>query len=119
MIDCMVGSANSTLDCDAMETTAVKNVFGGRAGKIPISSIKSMIGECFSASGALNIAGCLGMLENGFIPPTINYRTPDRRCDLDYVPNESRSAEVGRVVMNAFSPTGPNSALVIGRYDGS
>jgi 3-oxoacyl-[acyl-carrier-protein] synthase II len=110
-------SANSTLDCDAMETRAVRNIFGERAEDVPISSIKSMIGESFSASGAMNLAGAVGVLRENFIPPTINYREPDRRCDLDYVPNEARSAKVDNVLINSFSPTGSNSALIIGRYE--
>lgn len=110
-------SGNSTLDCDCMETTAVKNVFGKRAKKIPISSVKSMIGESFSAGGALNLAASLGVFEEGFIPPTINYVRPDSRCDLDYVPNKLQKSRVKNVLVNSFSPTGSNSTLTIGRYD--
>ncbi|MCX5686931.1 MAG: beta-ketoacyl-[acyl-carrier-protein] synthase family protein [Candidatus Omnitrophica bacterium] len=109
-------SADSTLDCDAMETVAVKNVFGDRAKEIPASSIKSMVGETFSASGAMNLAGSIGVLEYNFIPPTINYEKPDRRCDLDYVPNEAREAKIDRILIDSFSPTGSNSCLAIGRY---
>jgi 3-oxoacyl-[acyl-carrier-protein] synthase II len=116
-IDYISATADSTLDCDAMETTAVKNVFGERAKKIPISSIKSMLGETFSASGAMNLAGSLGVFEYAFIPPTINYEKPDRRCDLDYVANESRKAKVQKVLIDSFSPTGVNSSLAIGRYE--
>ncbi len=115
-IDYISASGNSTLDCDVMETRAVKNVFGERAKKIPISSLKSMAGESFSASGALNLAGCLGILEENFIPPTICYAEPDRRCDLDYVPNETREAKVDKILIDAFSPTGSNSTLAVGRY---
>ena len=115
-IDYISATADSTLDCDAMETTAVKNVFGERAKKIPISSIKSMMGETFSASGAMNLAGSLGVFEYAFIPPTINYEKPDRRCDLDYVANEGRKAKVQKVLIDSFSPTGVNSSLAIGRY---
>lgn len=116
-IDYINASADSTLDCDAMETLAVKNVFGKRAKEIPISSTKSMIGESFSASGALGVVASLGAMSGGFIPPTINYKTPDRRCDLDYVPNASREARLDTVLINSFSLTGPNSCLAIGRYD--
>ena len=115
-IDYISAAADSTLDCDAMETTAVKHIFGEKAGGIPVSSIKSMIGETFSASGAMNLAGSVGMLEYNFIPPTINYEKPDRRCDLDYVPNTARQAKVDKILVDSFSPSGSNSCLAIGRY---
>ncbi|MDD2654700.1 MAG: beta-ketoacyl-[acyl-carrier-protein] synthase family protein, partial [Candidatus Omnitrophica bacterium] len=106
-------SGNSTLDCDYMETNAVKNVFGGKAKSVPMSSVKSMIGESFSASGALNLAASLGVFEEGFVPPTINYVKPDRRCDLDYVPNKSQKNRVKNILVNSFSPTGSNSTLTV------
>lgn len=109
-------SGNSTLDCDYMETNAIKNVFGNRAKKIPVSSIKSMIGESFSASSGLNLAASLGVLEEGFLPPTINYLQPDRRCDLDYVPNKSQKSRVKNILIDSFSPTGSNSTLMVGKY---
>ena len=112
-IDYISASANSTLDCDVMETRAVKNVFGKRAKDVPMSSVKSMIGESFSASGAFNLAAGLGALNENFIPPTMNYENVDKRCDLDYVPNKSREAKVSKVLVNTFSPTGNNSCLVI------
>lgn len=115
-IDYICASANSTLDCDAMETTAIKNVFGGRSSKVPASSIKSMIGECFSASGAMNVAAAVGAIEEGFVPPTINYKSPDRRCDLDCVRNEAREMKVGKALVNSFSPAGSNASLAVGRY---
>ena len=115
-VDYICAAADSTLDCDAMETVAVKNVFGDRAKEIPASSIKSMVGETFSASGAMNLAGSIGVLEYNFIPPTINYEKPDRRCDLDCVPNEAREAKVDKILIDSFSPTGSNSCLAIGRY---
>ena len=114
-IDYISATADSTLDCDVMETRAVKDVFGKRAKSIPISSIKSMIGDSFSASGAMNIGGVLGILEENFIPPTINYEKVDRRCDLDCVPNKSREGKINKVLINSFSPTGNNSSLIIGR----
>ena len=110
-------SGNSTLDCDVMETNAIKNVFGGKARKIPVSSAKSMIGESFSASGGLNLAASLGVFKEGFIPPTINYVKPDRRCDLDYVPNKAQKNRVKNILINSFSPTGSNSTLMVGRYE--
>ena len=113
-IDYISATANSTLDCDVMETRAVNRVFGKRAKDVPISSIKSMIGDCFSASGAMNVAASVGAITGGFIPPTMNYEVRDKRCDLDYVPNTSRPAEVRMALVNSFTPTGVNSSLVIG-----
>ncbi len=110
-------SGNSTLDCDYMETNAIKHVFGDRAKKIPVSSVKSMLGESFSASGGLNLAASLGIFEEGFLPPTINYLQPDRRCNLDYVPNKSQKHRVKHILLNSFSPTGSNSTLMIGKHN--
>ncbi len=109
-------SANSTLDCDYMETKALKAVFGERSGELALSSIKSMGGECFSASGALNAAAGVGVLTRGFLPPTINYSEKDRRCDMNCIPNKSVEAGVEKVLVNTFSPTGSNSSLVIGKF---
>ena len=117
-VDYICATADSTLDCDVMETNAVKTAFGRDAKDTPISSIKSMVGETFSASGAIAVAGALGVIEKGFIPPTINYKESDRRCDLDYVPDASREICAKSVVVNAFSPTGSNSSLAIGRFGG-
>jgi len=113
-IDYISASANSTLDCDVMETRAVEKALGKRAGEVPISSIKSMIGESFSASGAFNLAASLGVLEKGILPPTINYKEPDRRCGLNYLPNKAVEKQVKKILINSFSPTGNNSSLVIG-----
>lgn len=113
-IDYISASGNSTLDCDVMETRAVNRVFGDNAKKIPISSIKSMIGDTFSAGGAMNLAGAIGAITEGFVPPTMNYEVKDKRCDLDYVPNRSRSAKLKKVLVDSFTPTGVNSSLIIG-----
>jgi len=115
-IDYISATADSTLDCDSMETSAIKGAFGKRAKDIPVSSIKSMIGETFSAAGALNLAASIDAIKGGFVPPTINYLAADRRCDLDYVPNEARQEKVDKIVINSFSLTGSNSCLAIGRY---
>jgi 3-oxoacyl-[acyl-carrier-protein] synthase II len=115
-IDYISACANSTLDCDVMETRAVNRVFGDNAKKIPISSIKSMIGDTFSASGAMNVAASIGAIKESFVPPTINYEVKDTRCDLDYVPNSSRDRKVAKVLVNSFTPTGANSTLIIGKY---
>ena len=115
-IDYISATANSTLDCDVMETRAINRVFGDKARKLPVSSIKSMIGDTFSASGAMNIAASIGAIKDGFLPPTINYEVKDDRCDLDYVPNTARKARINKVLVDSFTPTGINSSLVIGEY---
>ena len=96
-----------------METRAINRVFGDKAKRLPVSSIKSMIGDTFSASGAMNVAASIGAMNEGFIPPTINYEVRDERCDLDYVPNESRNAKISKILIDSFTPTGVNSSLVI------
>jgi 3-oxoacyl-[acyl-carrier-protein] synthase II len=116
-IDYISASANSTLDCDAMETRAVNRVFGDAAKNIPISSIKSMIGDTFSAGGAMNVAASVGAIIEGFMPPTINYKEKDSRCDLDYVPNKSRQGSIAKVLVNSFTPTGVNSSLILGKVN--
>lgn len=114
-IDYISSCANSTLDCDVMETRGIEKAFNSRAKDIPVSSIKSMVGDTFSAGGAMNVAASLGAINENFLPPTINYEIKDSRCDLDYVPNEARPAKVNTVLVNAFTPTGVNSSLVIRR----
>lgn len=116
-IDYISATANSTLDCDVMESRAIGEVFKEQAAKLPVSSIKSMIGESFSAGGAFNLAASLGAINECFVPATINYKEKDRRCALDYVPNEARDAKVKKVLINSFAPTGNNSALTIGKYE--
>ncbi len=109
-------SANSTLDCDAMETVAVRAAFGPAADKLPVSAVKSMIGEAYSAAGAMNLAAGLGAITYGVIPPTINYEKSDRRCDLDCVPNSAREKKVKNILVDSFSPTGANSVLAVGKF---
>ncbi|MFA5142869.1 MAG: beta-ketoacyl-[acyl-carrier-protein] synthase family protein [Candidatus Omnitrophota bacterium] len=115
-IDYVSATANSTLDCDVMETRAIEAVFGDKAKAVPVSAIKSMTGDTFSAGGAMNVAASIGAMEGGFLPPTINYREADDRCGLDCVPNTARAAAIDKVLVNSFTPTGINSSLVIGRY---
>jgi len=102
---------------DAVETVAIKRLFGDRAYGIPISSTKSMIGHSLGASGALEAAACIKTITSGKIHPTINYTTPDPDCDLDYVPNKARRQEVGVVLSNAFGFGGQNACLVFKRFE--
>ncbi|MBI5408533.1 MAG: beta-ketoacyl-[acyl-carrier-protein] synthase family protein [Nitrospirae bacterium] len=115
-IDYIGASANSVPEQDRLETKAIKNVFGRYAYNIPVSSIKSMLGETFSAGGLFQIASAIGSMADGFIPPTINYQIRDDNCDLDYVANKSRTARINNVLINNYGPGGCNASLVISRY---
>jgi 3-oxoacyl-[acyl-carrier-protein] synthase II len=108
--------ANSTKGLDRMETRVIKEVFGPRAFDIPVSAVKSMVGESFSASGALSLAAAVVAISRGFIPPTINYRGQDPECDLDYVIHNARTQEIETALVTSADPFGNNTAVVIGRY---
>ena len=81
--------------------------------QVPISSIKSMLGHLIAAAGVVEIITCVLAIRNGVIPPTINYREPDPRCDLDYVPNEPRRTKVEAALSNSFGFGGQNDALIV------
>ena len=115
-IDYISSSANSTKGLDRMETKVIKDVFGEHAFNIPVSSIKSMVGESFSASGAMSCAAAVGVIKKGIISPTVNYREKDPECNLDYVPNQSRQKKVNKVLVISSDPYGNNSAIILGRY---
>jgi 3-oxoacyl-[acyl-carrier-protein] synthase II len=100
---------------DRTETAAIKKVFGARAGKIPISSTKSMTGHLIGGTASLETAICILALKEGMLPPTINLDNPDPECDLDYIPHEARRAEVSYCLNNSFAFGGQNAVLVIGR----
>lgn len=117
-IDYICAAANSTVECDLMETKAIKDIFGYRAKKIPVSSIKSMLGECLGVSGAFQVVASIGALIYGKIPPTINLEESDPNCDLDYVPNKMREVNTNKVLINAFGPDGRNSSVIISKYEG-
>jgi len=115
-IDLVSDSANSTKDGDIMATNAIKNSFGEDLKNISVTSIKSMIGEAFSAGSAFNVAASAISIKENFIPPTINYSVVDTRCDLPIVKNRLKEMKVDHVVATSFSSTGENSALVLGSY---
>jgi len=115
-IDYISASANSVPQHDILESGAIKEVFNIYAKKIPVSSIKSMIGESVSASGGLQVAAAVGSIQKGFVPPTINYRKADPDCDLDYVPVASRKRRVKNVLINNFGPGGHNATAIIAKY---
>jgi 3-oxoacyl-[acyl-carrier-protein] synthase II len=104
---------------DATETKVLKKVFGDLAYQIPISSTKSMTGHAMSASGALEAIFSVMAIRDSVIPPTINYSTPDPECDLDYVPNQARKAELEYVLSPSYAFGGHNSALLFKKYNGS
>ena len=109
---------SSTPQNDLHETNAFKAVWGRQAYSIPISSIKSMVGHSLGAIGALEIAACALVIEYGVIPPTINYRTPDPECDLDYVPNTARQQPVDILISTASGFGGFQSALLLSKVRG-
>jgi 3-oxoacyl-[acyl-carrier-protein] synthase II len=117
-IDYISASANSTRGLDRMETRVIRDVFGEHAHTIPVTSIKSMIGETFSASGTLSLSSAVGAIEKGIIPPTLNYQEQDPECDLDYVPNEARRKHMNTALVISSDPYGQNSAIVLGKYRG-
>jgi 3-oxoacyl-(acyl-carrier-protein) synthase len=115
-VDYINAHAASTPLGDATETYAIKNLFGERAYKIPVSSTKGMLGHSFGATGAVEAMVCVKAIETGLIPPTINYDTPDPACDLDYVPNKARRHPVNIALSNSFGLGGQNSCLLLGKY---
>ena len=105
----------STQANDAMETLAIKRVFGEQAYNIPVNSTKSMLGHALGGSGAIEAIGCALSLLEKVLHPTINYETPDPECDLDYVPNEARDLPGLKYVMsNSFGLGGQNASLILG-----
>jgi 3-oxoacyl-[acyl-carrier-protein] synthase II len=102
---------------DIAETRALKEVFGDHAYELAVSSTKSMTGHMFGAAGAVEAIASALAIHHGVIPPTINYETPDPDCDLDYVPNEAREAEVRVALSNAMGLGGHNGCVLLGRVD--
>jgi 3-oxoacyl-[acyl-carrier-protein] synthase II len=103
---------------DAIETTAMKSLFGDFAKKVPISSTKSMTGHLLGGAGGLEAGISVLALRDQILPPTINYETPDPACDLDYVPNTARKASLDYALSNSFGFGGTNAALIFKRWDG-
>ncbi len=112
-IDYISAHGTGTVYNDLMETKAVKSSMGDCAYKIPISSIKSMLGHSFGAAGVMEAISCLLAIRHGMIPPTINHETKDPECDLDYVPNNSRESVVSTALSISAGFGGQNSAVVL------
>jgi 3-oxoacyl-[acyl-carrier-protein] synthase II len=102
---------------DAAETRAIKEVFGDHAYELAVSSTKSVTGHCFGAAGAIEAMMCVLAVRDGVLPPTVNYEYPDPECDLDYVPNEARKADVEVALSNAMGLGGHNGCVLVGRVD--
>ena len=116
-VDYINAHGTSTQLNDKIESKAIKDVFREHANKLAVSSTKSMIGHLLGAAGGVECAATALTIENGIIPPTINYETPDPECDLDYVPNKARKAEVKIALSNSLGFGGHNCTLCFGRYE--
>ncbi|HIY81252.1 MAG TPA: beta-ketoacyl-ACP synthase II [Firmicutes bacterium] len=116
-IDYINAHGTSTSLNDKFETAAVKAAFGDHAYKLAMSSTKSMTGHLLGAAGAIEAIITARALQDGFIPATINYRTPDPECDLDIVPNEGRKAELRYAMSNSLGFGGHNASLVLKKYE--
>jgi len=118
-IDYINAHGTSTPLGDASETRVIKRALGEHVARsVPISSTKGATGHCLGASGAVEAIFCTLAIHEGVLPPTINYETPDPECDLDYVPNEARDADVGVAVSNSSGFGGHNASLVLRRFAG-
>ncbi|MDP6510680.1 MAG: beta-ketoacyl-ACP synthase II [Dehalococcoidia bacterium] len=116
-VDYVNAHGTSTVANDVAETCAIKKVFGGHANKLAVSSNKSMTGHMWGAAGTVEAVFSVLTIRDGIIPPTINYEHPDPECDLDYVPNESRRAQVKIAMSNSFGFGGINGCLVIKQFE--
>ena len=115
-IDYINAHGTSTQLNDKSETLAIKNALGEHAYKLAVSSTKSMMGHALGAAGATEALICLKSMQEGVIPPTINYDTPDPECDLDYVPNQARKADINISLSNSFGFGGHNASLIFKKW---
>jgi 3-oxoacyl-[acyl-carrier-protein] synthase II len=114
-VDYINAHGTSTPLGDAAETKAIKEVFGDHAYELAVSSTKSVMGHTFGAAGAVEAMMCALAIRHGVLPPTINYHNPDPDCDLDYVPNSARKADVRIALSNAMGLGGHNGCVLLGR----
>jgi len=105
-----------TKENDGNETAAIKQVFGEHAKRVPVSSIKSMMGHLIAAAGAVELITCVLALRDQVLPPTMNLQHPDPACDLDYIPNAARKAPVSAVMSNSFGFGGQNDTIIVRQF---
>lgn len=117
-VDVISAHATGTLLGDRSETMAIKKLLGDAAYRVPVTANKSMTGHAFGAAGGLEAIALVKSLQNGLIPPTINQQIPDESCDLDYVPNTAREADLNIGMSNSFGFGGHNAVIVISKYRG-
>lgn len=116
-VDYVSAHGTSTPANDLNETRAIKTALGDRAGDVMVSSIKSMIGHLLGAAGAVETIATALALQNGVVPPTMNYNEKDPECDLDYVPNQARKADIKVALKNSFGFGGQNACLALRKYE--
>jgi 3-oxoacyl-[acyl-carrier-protein] synthase II len=115
-VDYISAHGTGTQANDRTECAAIKKVFGPRYKKIPVSSIKSMIGHTMGAASALEAIACALTIKNDIIPPTINFETPDSECDIDCVPNTERKYVINIALNNSYAFGGNNASLVLKKF---
>jgi 3-oxoacyl-[acyl-carrier-protein] synthase II len=114
-IDYINAHGNGSPEYDLNETIAIKKVFGEVAYRIPVTSIKPIIGQSFSVTGILQVVTCLLVINKGIIPPTINHTEPSPDCDLDYVRNQYREGEVNKALVNSLGFGGGHTVMIVGK----
>jgi 3-oxoacyl-[acyl-carrier-protein] synthase II len=117
-VDYINAHGTSTKQNDRVETIAIKKVFNDHAYRLAVSSTKSQLGHLICASGGIELILTVMALRTGVLPPTINLEYPDPECDLDYIPNKYRHADVKVALSNSFAFGGQNGTLVVRRWDG-
>ncbi len=116
-IDAIFANANATRGADAVETLAIKNVFGDYAGTVPVTAIKAMTGETFSNSGSLSLAAALAALDKNMVPLLLNYEQEDANCDLHFVLHKPLEKKITNVLVNTFGPNGGCTSVVLGKIN--
>jgi len=116
-VDYINAHGTSTPIGDISETIAIKKIFEDHAREVAISSTKSMTGHLLGAAGGIETMACALVIQNGIIPPTINYEFPDPDCDLNYVPNKAINREVNVAMSNSFGFGGHNATIVLKRFE--